>query len=54
MMQDEHIREEIWKGRVPIVISLYNQDCDKLTLPVPYHIMAPRISYFPLLGEMVS
>ena len=54
MAEDREILQEIWRGRIPVCISLDSDDCNTLSPPDPFYLLVPRVSYFPLVLDKVS
>jgi autophagy-related protein 5 len=52
-MVDREIKEEVWKGSVPICLSLAASEIVTVTAPVPVYVMAPRGGYLPLVTQAV-
>ncbi|GBG90296.1 hypothetical protein CBR_g50474 [Chara braunii] len=50
-MDDAQVRKAIWKGAIPLRVVLDANEVTTLTPPPPYYVMAPRMSFLPLLVD---
>lgn len=49
MAEDREIRQQIWDGAIPIVLTLDINEVTTLQAPEPYYLLAPRCGYFPIV-----
>jgi len=52
-IKDEDFKKELWKGSIPVVFNLHQNDITTLHTPPPFYMMVPRGSYFPFLTSAV-
>mmetsp|Transcript_14840 Transcript_14840/g.25122 ORF Transcript_14840/g.25122 Transcript_14840/m.25122 type:complete len:321 (-) Transcript_14840:324-1286(-) len=45
--------EALWEGAIPLKLTLAETEISTLPPPEPLYVMAPRMSYLPLLAKMV-
>ncbi|XP_037080674.1 autophagy protein 5-like [Pollicipes pollicipes] len=53
MAEDRQVLRDVWEGRVPVCFRLADSEVHTVSVPEPYYLLVPRMTYFPLVIDRV-